>query len=139
MREPCHGSLPTGAESTRQEFPSPLRTIYRPEPRPPEHAAPKADRVSSGSPSSRPPPFDAGPAASPPFTAGPEAGAARPQVLLYTCGHSCDAATGSRIEWVPAGAWVREVLAACTECTRKEPLKRLDPELVQRVAEEEWR
>ena len=122
MREPCHGSLPIGAESTRQDLIDSNLTEDI------EHATPKTDRVSSGSPSSRPPPFDPGPAAAPPFAAGPEAGAARPQVLAYTCGHFIDAATGTRIKWVPAGAWVREVLAACTECTRKQGPPRRIPE-----------
>jgi hypothetical protein len=57
-----------------------------------------------------------------------EAGKAIPQVLAYTCGHYCDAATGVRIDWVPAGARMRTILTVCPECARKQPRpKRLKP------------
>jgi hypothetical protein len=39
----------------------------------------------------------------------------------------------------PAGAHIKEIGTVCGPCLRKRgPVKRLDPERVQRMAEEEW-
>ena len=50
-----------------------------------------------------------------------------PQVLSYQCGHTIDA-SGVRIGWVPAGAYLKEILTICPECARKQPRpKRVKP------------
>jgi hypothetical protein len=105
----------TGADPARRSDSHLTERIYPP------------PNISRTSPSPDPPSVSAGPAVSPPFAAGP--GAAGAQVLYYIlCGHHADAATGTRIGWVPAGAWVRHVVAHCTECTRKQGPPRRIPE-----------
>jgi hypothetical protein len=54
--------------------------------------------------------------------------AMKPQLLKYQCSHVTDAITGVRIGWVPAGAYLKEMLTVCPECAGKaRPLKRLPP------------
>lgn len=54
----------------------------------------------------------------------------------YSCGHYSCGCHGYRVFAIPKHWQVKEILAPCRECKPK--VKRLNPELVQRIAEEEW-
>ena len=60
----------------------------------------------------------------------------RQYALRYSCGHYVSGTYGVPLPDLPKGWKVKEILTPCRQC--RPPMKRLDPALVQRVAEEEW-